>query len=690
MKHYLFNRKIRQLSNLAEMSHVFFRSAAKRALGIFTIVIGILIVNQVGAQISFAPGITNPFGLPVTDYVQGAKFTDWDGDGDQDLIISEIWGTSCPFHYYENIGTPTELELADPIVNPFGLVSTPGYSFQTTADLDDDGDYDLLVGINSGNYFYFENTGSATEPQFPSHVTNPFGLTSTDLTAIVEFVDLDGDGDFDLMVGEDDGVLQYFENIGSATVPNFASPLANPFGYHPSPTGHSNGTSFADLDYDGDLDMLVCVGGITRTEYFENIGTAFDPQFSDPLINPFGFNPTNIWVVPDFADLDGDGDKDVFFGYQSESQYYENTTIMFSSPITNPFGLPVTDYLQGLAFADLDGDGDQDLLTADIAFENVVSGFHYFENIGTPTELQFASPVDNPFGLVAYNILVFPALEDIDGDLDYDLMVGLQNGNFRYFENTGSPTEPQFASPVYNPFGLQSTNTAIPRFVDLDDDGDFDLMVGENGGIMEYFENTGSVTAPFYTSPQANPFGLEPSPTDISNACSFADLDYDGDLDMLMGKILGTEYFENIGTASNPLFAPPELDPFGIDPTIEYGFPEYADLDDDGDKDLLIAFYSLGGSGQTQYYENFSPLSVFVIPQSLAIGLYPNPVMDILYFKAEEQIDRIEIFSITGQLTKTFENPGNMILINDLNPGLYVLRIISVKGDYTVRKIQKL
>ena len=120
-------------------------------------------------------------------------------------------------------------------------------------------------------------------------------------------------------------------------------------------------------------------------------------------------------------------------------------------------------------------------------------------------------------------------------------------------------------------------------------------------------------------------------------------------------------------------------------------FPEYVDLDNDGDMDLLLAFYS--DSGRTQYYENTSIDvigDIFQISQSLAIGLYPNPVMDILYFDAEEQIDRIEIFSITGQLIHVYENPMNHILISKLNPGLYVLRIISVNGDYVVRKIQKL
>ena len=224
----------------------------------------------------------------------------------------------------------------------------------------------------------------------------------------------------------------------------------------------------------------------------------------------------------------------------------------------------------------------------------------YFQNTGTAASPQFAGGVLNPFGLDSTYSFAAPAFADIDGDGDIDLLVGEYYGNLQYFENTGSSSRPQFATPVANPFGLSATaDIALPEFADLDGDGDLDLLVGEYYGAMQYFQNLGSSTNPVFAAPIQNPFGL--TAVDEFAIPSIADVDNDGDLDMLVGEYYGSmQYFENVGSITNPQFAAPIENPFELVSTNELAFPEFADLDDDGDMDLLVGEYY----GKMQYFKN--------------------------------------------------------------------------------------
>ena len=136
--------------------------------------------------------------------------------------------------------------------------------------------------------------------------------------------------------------------------------------------------------------------------------------------------------------------------------------------------------------ADIDGDGDLDLFAGDVYGQS-----HFRRNTGTATSPAFASPSTNPFGLTAAYGLAAPALTDLDRDGDLDLLVGESYGNLQYYENTGSATSPAFTTPRTNPFGLAAVyDLAFPDFSDIDDDGDMDLFVGEYYGDIIFFRNT--------------------------------------------------------------------------------------------------------------------------------------------------------------------------------------------------------
>src|SRR4029450_3933961 len=111
-----------------------------------------------------------------------------------------------------------------PSTNPFGLSGVGFAAVPALVDLDGDGDLDLFVGERNTTYF-FRNTGTAVAPAFAPRVANPFGLADIGDFAAPSFADLDGDGDLDAVVGELYGDLFVAWNTGSATSPAFAAPV---------------------------------------------------------------------------------------------------------------------------------------------------------------------------------------------------------------------------------------------------------------------------------------------------------------------------------------------------------------------------------------------------------------------------------------------------------------------------------
>lgn len=493
-----------------------------------------------------------------------------------------------------------------------------------------------------------------------------------------QFVDIDNDEDLDIFFLDSDKTFGLFENIGNKFNPEYKY-LIN----KPNNLFFSNWFYFVDIDNDNDFDYFT--GNNDQISYYQNNGSINSPSFilvqdtvwddtGQPIYSEFGSNAL-------FADIDNDDDLDFFSGNSAGTvKFYENigtqTNFNFKF-ITNEWqnlyivGTLAENSLHGassLDFIDINDDDDLDLFWGDF-FSN---SLYFIENQGNSIspDMQKISDV-YPINSDSVNTSGFnmPRFTDIDSDGDYDLFVSVLYDptvpqSLMFYENTGNA---QSANHILRTNDFLKTldvgNNSSPVFVDIDNDGDLDLFIGSfnnPNGSIHFLENTGTVSNPSFYYSDSQYFNIM---SDLVVTPAFGDLDNDGDYDLLAGKLNGTiDFYLNNGTPVSANFQNSILLRNNNDDSIDVGSsssPFLMDVDGDSDLDLAIG----GFNGKLSFYENTgNPASYEFTSNPAYFGTLDIGDNSTPFFIDYNEDDVLDLFSGSrnGEMFY-FKNDGNNI-----------------------------
>jgi len=488
------------------------------------------------------------------------RYVDYDGDGQLDLTVAiEDWAhygwdnawdmqgkwTNGPLHgivyVLKNEATTAQPKYAKPFLIEAGgkRLDTFGATSPNFIDFDKDGDLDILCGEFLDGFTYFENIGTRTSPKYTAGIKLK-GADGKPLLMDLEMIvpvafDWDKDGDYDLIVGDEDGRVAFIENTGKLAkdrTPVFAQPRyfkqeadEVKFGALATPVGY-------DWDGDGDTD-IICGDTAGYIAFFENLsGPGVEqPKWAAPKHLEAGGKELRIMAGPNGSIQ---GPAEAKWGYTTQS------------------------------VSDWDGDGLPDLIVNSILGKVV-----WYQNIGTRTKpkLAAAQPIEVEWQgaqpTLSYGWLrpegkglltqwrTTPVTIDFNQDGLVDLVMLDQEGYLAFFERKqqGSklvllPPQRILCDDKGAPLRLNSkiaggSGRRKLTIVDWDGDGKLDILLNSqnaqwlrqtahaNGKYL--FENNGNVD-------KRNIEGHDTHPTAV-------DWNKDGIPDLLIGAEDGRMYY---------------------------------------------------------------------------------------------------------------------------------------------------
>lgn len=589
-------------------------------------------------QEDFSGNIINVFASSVSL----PAFTDTDNDGDMDILgYNTLPDGRVAWH--KNMSMET-----------YGVCDSLLFNFASACW----GDFTLRIGgSNSVGCFNCPCRTAGPGTVFEEPTFDPADAAKQDDTISGIFpMDIDGDNDIDLLVGDIASTNSLLIVNGGSTVtasmvsedinfPNYDVPAEfNGFHYH----------SYIDVDNDNVKDLIVYPNEYENTEglwFYKNIGTT---------------------AVPDFR-------------FQT-STFLQKTMIEIGENATP-------------ALVDYDGDGLLDLVSGGSIFVDTSASYRtslfLFKNTGTLTQPAFQFVTDDFAQISSLNLgFAYPTFGDLDGDGDQDLLIGNNNGNLIHFNNTagqGNVMNLTLSSGQY--FNIDVGNFAAPQLYDLDKDGVMDLLIGEKNGFVNYFRNRGSVSgANFLSAPDNDTLGciVVQAPFTIDGYTVPFAYDSVGKTRLLLASELGmvdiyTGIDGNLGGCftNNGSIVPVESSRIKFNLSVTGG-----DLNSDGFTDVVIG-HSTGGM---QIYYQYNPTANINEPKQVfpSVLLFPNPAHESVrlnFYHLDPAGNVLRVYDSIGKLMMEKEVTAEQMELQTAEwpEGSYLVQLVSGNRQSTSR-----
>ncbi|MFT4877211.1 MAG: hypothetical protein ACI8XY_000162 [bacterium] len=686
--------------------------------------------------------IKNGFNL-VNPWAGGANVPqlsviDLNKDGILDLIIFDKNGDQI--NCFINKGTQGEVDYH--YAPEYNLLFPDLEDWVLLRDYDCDGQIDVFTS-NNGAIRVYKNSNASEELNFSligtiltDRGTGPTNLyvSSVDIPHIG---DLDFDGDLDILtfsiIGshvewhknnsiekfgscdsldftlEDDCWGDFSENFSDNSVT--LNDCAKKTETNPKEAKHSGSTVTA-LDLNNDSYFELLLGDVTfdNLVMLENSASTENAFMVSQDVNFPDYNTSiSLTKFPAayYLDLNNDQQKDLIItpNGNNVSHNYENIWFYENTSSTEEVHLNLVQKNVLLdemievgsgahpVFFDYNKDGLMDLIVANYGYYitggNFNSQLALYENVGTLTEPLFEWISDDyaGLGLLNFDNNIIPTFGDIDNDGDQDMLLGDSNGKIHLMKNIEINGEANFFMNSVNYLDIDVGSFASPFFIDLDRDGDLDLIIGSRQGQIFHYENQGdaneanlvlandtlgniNLTDPIYNTAYTTP----------------TIIDTDNGYELFVGTEKGHLYHYN--TIDDNLDGSFELvtDSMQLYSKSIKTAPALFDLNNDGWSDLLIGLYT--GGVHLLWGGNLNEFSTDEL-KSQALTIYPNPSKGTFNISSKKLVSSICVYSLNGtEILRTYHR--STFNLTEFPTGLYFVKVIFEDSTIQYSKVSLL